>query len=336
MGDPAGIGPEIILKTCVHPEVVANCRLVVIGEPWIFEQTNQIVQSPVVIRSIQQVSEAVFDPGVLNVMELGILEEHSLAFGKICAEYGHVAFEAVRRNIELALTGAVDATVTAPIHKEAINLAGHKYPGHTEIYAHYTGTSKFAMLLAEENFRIVHVSTHVSLRQACDLVKKERVLEAIELAHQACINLGIPDPKIGVAGLNPHAGDGGLFGWEEAEEILPAIMAAQNKGLRVEGPLPPDTLFPKASGGFYDCCVAMYHDQGHIPFKVLGFSWDNQARKMNKVKGVNITLGLPIIRVSVDHGTAMEIAGQNIASGDAMKLSLEYALRFSKNRKLVA
>ena len=186
------------------------------------------------------------------------------------------------------------------------------------------------MLLVEENLRVVHVSTHVSLREACDLVKKARVLEAIDLMHDACRKLGIASPRIGVAGLNPHSSDGGLFGNEEEKEVAPAIAAAREQGFDVDGPVPPDTLFSKAIGGVYDGCVAMYHDQGHIPFKVVGFNWDREAEKMSSVRGVNITLGLPIIRTSVDHGTAMEIAGRNIASPDAMVLAIDYAVRLHR------
>ncbi len=336
MGDPAGIGPEIILKACNTPEVTAMCNPVVIGEGWVMEATNQLMGEPLNIRPIEQISDAQFEPGILNVFNLGVLDQAPLQYGDVLGAYGNVAFEAIKKNIELALAGEIDATVTAPIHKEALNIAGHQFAGHTEIYAHFTNTAKYAMLLAEEKFKIIHVSTHVSLRQACDLVKKERILETIELAHNACRQLGIENPKIGVAGLNPHASDGGLFGYEEKEEIIPAVEEAKRSGYRVEGPLPPDTLYPKAAGGYYDCCVAMYHDQGHIPFKVLGFVWDNEANKMKEVKGVNITLGLPIIRVSVDHGTAMEIAGQNRASSEAMKLSLSYATRFCHQTKKVA
>ena len=245
---------------------------------------------------------------------------------------GGASFEYVVTNIDLAMKGQVDGTVTGPINKESINLAGHHFSGHTEIYAEYTGSSRYAMLLVEEDLRVVHVSTHVSLREACDLVRKDRVLESIELMHDACVQLGIERPRIGVAGLNPHASDGGLFGSEERDEIVPAIEAARDKGMTVDGPVPSDTLFPKAIGGLYDGCVVMYHDQGHIPFKVVGFNWDRAARQMSSVRGVNITLGLPIIRTSVDHGTAMEIAGQNIASPDAMKLAIDYAVRLHRAR----
>jgi 4-hydroxythreonine-4-phosphate dehydrogenase len=244
---------------------------------------------------------------------------------------GNAAFEAVRKVIELALEKKIDATVTAPINKESIHLAGHHFSGHTEIYAHFTDTAKYAMLLADENLRVIHNSTHVSLRKACDLCKKERILEVITLLHRACQQFGIVNPKIAVAGLNPHAGENGLFGDEEILEIIPAIETANQAGMLVEGPVPPDTMFVKAVQGKYDGCVAMYHDQGHIPFKLEGFQWDNEKQTMKSVKGVNITLGLPIIRTSVDHGTAFEIAGKGIASPDAMLVAIDYAIRMTNN-----
>jgi 4-hydroxythreonine-4-phosphate dehydrogenase len=244
---------------------------------------------------------------------------------------GHAAFEAVRKVIELAMAGEVDATVTGPINKKSINEAGHHFAGHTEIYAEYTGTSKYGMLLVEDNLKVIHVSTHVSLRQACDLVKKDRVLAVIGLLKDGLIQLGEKNLKIGVAGLNPHAGDSGLFGTEDDLEILPAVLEARRLGYDVEGPVPPDTLFAKAATGHYGGVVAMYHDQGHIPFKLNGFKWNATLQRMDSVKGVNITMGLPIIRTSVDHGTAFEIAGKGIASADAMILAIEAAVQLSRN-----
>lgn len=196
-------------------------------------------------------------------------------------------------------------TVTNAFNKEAVNLAGHHYSGHTEIYADMTGTKNYTMMLAHENLRVVHVSTHVSLREACDRVKKQRVLDVIRIADKACKDLGIKEPKIGVAGLNPHSGEHGLFGREEIDEIIPAIEAAKAEGINADGPVPPDTVFSKARGGWYDIVVAMYHDQGHIPLKVVGFVYNHEKKAWMQWAGVNITLGLPIIRVSVDHGTAL-------------------------------
>jgi 4-hydroxythreonine-4-phosphate dehydrogenase len=247
---------------------------------------------------------------------------------------GKAAFEAVKKVIELAMSDEVDATVTGPINKEAMNDAGFHYTGHTEIYAEFTKTKDYTMLLVDKNLRVVHVSTHVSLRQACDNVKKDRVLAVIKLAYDTMKNFGIAEPRIGVAGLNPHAGEGGLFGWEEKDEIIPAIEEAHSMGINVEGPVPPDTLFSKAKGGQYDIVVAMYHDQGHIPLKVVGFNWNEQEKKWSSVSGVNITLGLPIIRTSVDHGTAFGKAGKGTATHESLLHAIEYAAKFAVQRKI--
>ncbi|RMF59398.1 MAG: 4-hydroxythreonine-4-phosphate dehydrogenase PdxA, partial [Calditrichaeota bacterium] len=252
--------------------------------------------------------------------------------GQISAAAGDAAFQAVKKAIELALAGKIDAIVTNPIHKEALNLAGHHFAGHTEILAHFTRSKDVAMLLVHGNLRVIHVSTHVPLRRACDLVKKARVVRVIQLLHDACRRFGVKRPRIGVAGLNPHASDGGLFGKEEAEEILPAVQEAQAAGLDVEGPMPPDTLFAKAAGGFYDGVVAMYHDQGHIPFKLQTFTFDDK-RRVKAIRGVNITLGLPIIRTSVDHGTAFDIAGKGLANPETLIEAIEYAAKMAGNRR---
>jgi len=236
--------------------------------------------------------------------------------------------------IELAMAGEIDGTVTNAFNKEAVNLAGHHYSGHTEIYADFTGTKKYTMMLAHENLRVVHVSTHVALREACDRVKKDRVLEVIRIAHQACKDLGIENPKVGVAGLNPHSGENGLFGREEIEEIIPAIGEAVKEGINAEGPVPPDTVFSKARGGWYDIVVAMYHDQGHIPLKVVGFVYNENEKKWDAVAGVNITLGLPIVRSSVDHGTAFDQAGLGIANELSLMNAIDYGVKLAKSNKV--
>jgi 4-phospho-D-threonate 3-dehydrogenase / 4-phospho-D-erythronate 3-dehydrogenase len=332
MGDPAGIGPEIIVKAFLHPEVHDRCLPIVIGDARVLLQAVKLLKAELKVLSIQQVGEALFAPQVLNVIDLKNVVMAELHPGEISAMAGNAAFEAVRKVIELAMDGQIDATVTAPINKESIHKAGHQFSGHTEIYAHFTHTDKFAMLLADENLRVIHATTHVSLRKACDLCKKDRILDVIKLLDDACKQFGIAQPHIAVAGLNPHAGENGLFGDEEILEIIPAINEANANGFTVEGPIPPDTMFVKAVQGKYDGCVAMYHDQGHIPFKLEGFQWDNEKQTMKSVKGVNITLGLPIIRTSVDHGTAFEIAGKGIASADAMLVSIDYAIRMAQNR----
>ncbi|AGA77196.1 4-hydroxythreonine-4-phosphate dehydrogenase PdxA [Echinicola vietnamensis] len=333
MGDPAGIGPEIIVKSFRDGGLHAKCKPLVVGDATTIAHMAEQLQAPLTVKPIETVQAANFDPQVIEVLDLKNVDHDLLEMGKVSAMAGAAAFQSVKRTIELALAEEVDATVTSPINKESINLAGHHYAGHTEIYAEFTGTEKFAMLLVEQNLRVIHVTTHVPLRQACDLVKKDRVLDVVRLLHHACVQFGIESPRIGVAGLNPHAGDGGLFGTEDDEEILPAVQAAKAEGFEVEGPVPPDTLFAKAVQGYYDGCVAMYHDQGHIPFKMVGFKWNNESKTMESVKGVNITLGLPIIRTSVDHGTAFEIAGQGIASEDALNLAIDYAIPMAKNRK---
>ena len=327
MGDPAGIGPEVAAKTLAKKEIYDISRPVVIGDANVMRQAVNIAKVKLNLRSISKINEAKFEFSTIDVIDLKNVDMNQLEHGKISAMAGEAAFQSVKKVIELALEKKIDATVTGPIHKEAINLAGHHFAGHTEIYAHFTNTKDYAMLLVSENLRVIHVSTHVPVRQACDLVKRERILKVIHLLQDALEKFGFETPRIGVAGLNPHASDGGLFGLEEEQEIIPAIEAAKAEGLLVEGPLPPDILFPRAKGGCYDGCVAMYHDQGHIPFKYEGFFWNCELGRMETVKGVNITLGIPIIRVSVDHGTAFEIAGQGIANPDSMVLAIEYAAK---------
>jgi len=333
MGDPAGIGPEIAAKAFHERSVYEACKPVLIGNAVIMEEAVRFTGLNLAVNIIEQISQARFEYGVIDLIDIPSGQLSAIRHGVISAAAGDLAFKAVRKAIELALNGDVDGTVTGPIQKEAINLAGHHFSGHTEIYAHFTGTEKYAMLLADEKMKVTHVSTHVSLRKACDLVTRQRVLDVIRLTCAGLKEIGIVDPLIGVAGLNPHAGDGGLFGTEEIEEIIPAIEDARKEGIHAEGPFPPDTMFALANGGSFDGCVAMYHDQGHIPFKLVGFVWDEQTKAMKSVKGVNITLGLPIVRTSVDHGTAFGIAGRGIASADALLFAVDYAVKLVNNRQ---
>ncbi|MGF7037472.1 4-hydroxythreonine-4-phosphate dehydrogenase PdxA [Mucilaginibacter lappiensis] len=332
MGDPASIGPEIAVKALLTQQLFEICNPVIIGDAAVFNDIVKRLGFNARINPIKNIQDAKFIYGEPDVFDLQNVDMSELRFGEISAMAGNASFEAVKKVIDLALAGEVDATVTGPINKKSVNEAGHHFAGHTEIYAHFTNTKKYAMLLVEEKMRVIHVSTHVSLRQACDLVKKERIIEVIELLHNGLIQLGETNLKIGIAGLNPHAGDSGLFGTEDDQEILPAVQEALKAGYDVEGPIPADTLFSKASTGYYGGIVAMYHDQGHIPFKLTGFKWNAQKQQMDSVKGVNITMGLPIIRTSVDHGTAFEIAGKGVASSDAMILAIESAVRLSKTR----
>ncbi|HLR51011.1 MAG TPA: 4-hydroxythreonine-4-phosphate dehydrogenase PdxA [Candidatus Sphingobacterium stercoripullorum] len=333
MGDPASIGPEIALKALLEDRVTSICRPVIVGDAEVFKHIATRLNLPIEIHSISKVSDAEFKAGRADVLDLKNTDLSKVTFGEVSAEAGEASFQSIKKVIDLALKGELSATVTGPINKKSINEAGHQFAGHTEIYAHYTNTQKYAMLLVEENLRVIHVSTHVSLREACDLVKKERILEVTELLHNGLKSLGVSNLKIGIAGLNPHAGDSGLFGTEDDQEILPAVEEAFKLGYDVEGPVPADTLFSKAVTGYYGGIVAMYHDQGHIPFKLTGFKWNAEKKQMDSVKGVNITMGLPIIRTSVDHGTAFEIAGKGVASPDAMVLAIESAVQLAENKK---
>jgi 4-hydroxythreonine-4-phosphate dehydrogenase len=332
MGDPAGIGPEITVKALANGDIYSRCRPVVIGDAGVMEEAARLLCSAVRINPVHSVQDAKFQRGTMDVFGLSLVDRKSLERGKVSAEAGEAAFRCVVKAIELAMSGELDATVTNAINKEAVNLAGHHFSGHTEIYAEYTGTKHYTMMLAHENLRVVHVSTHVSLREACDRVKKDRVLEVIRIADKACKGFGIAAPRVGVAGLNPHSGENGLFGREEIEEIIPAIAQAKREGIDAEGPVPPDTVFAKAKGGWYDVIVAMYHDQGHIPLKMAGFLFNESTKKWESVSGVNITLGLPIIRTSVDHGTAFDLAGKGEASEQSLLSAIEYAIMMAGNR----
>jgi 4-phospho-D-threonate 3-dehydrogenase / 4-phospho-D-erythronate 3-dehydrogenase len=332
MGDPAGIGPEVIVKALARESVRAMCRPVVVGSAAVIRRAASWVAPSFSVREVARVSDATFDANAVDVLDCVpvILDETPL--GKVSKAAGDAAFRAVVAMIELANARQVHATVTAPIHKEALHLAGHKFPGHTEIFAKYTGTTDFTMMLAHDRFRVVHVSTHVSLRQACDAVTRERVRKVIQLGYDACLKLGIERPRIAVTGLNPHASDGGLFGTEEREHIAPAIDDARRAGIDATGPWPADTLFPKAFGGAYDVVVAMYHDQGHVPLKMAGFHYDDRTKSWTGVRGINVSLGLPIVRTSVDHGTGFDQAGNGTASEESMIDAIEYAARLAEVR----
>lgn len=343
MGDPAGNGPEITVKTLAHLDVYDRCCPIVVGDVKMIEQAAHFVgRSDIKIHRCEKVSEALFTPGTIDVLHLELIPDvKTFPIGQVSVEGGNAAFQCVKKVIELALAGEVDATCTNALNKEAMNKAlefyhgeksdGHThFDGHTEIYATYTNTKKYTMMLAHHDLRVVHVSTHVSLREACDRVKKARVLEVIEIANKACKDMGIENPKIAVAGLNPHCGENGLFGTEELEEIKPAIESAKANGLNVIGPIPPDSVFSEALGGWYDIVVCMYHDQGHIPLKTVGFVYDRGKQEWQAVEGVNITLGLPIIRTSVDHGTAFSLAGKGTSNELSLVNAIDYAIRMTE------
>jgi 4-hydroxythreonine-4-phosphate dehydrogenase len=336
MGDPAGSGPEITVKALSDPSLYERCCPLVIGDAKILEQAKKFVSHPeIIIHPVSDVNDALFEYGTIDVYHLDLINDvKNFKIGEVSKEGGRAAFESVRTVIELAMEKKIDATVTNALNKEAMNLAlaeeGMHFDGHTEIYATYTNTKKYTMMLAHHDFRVVHVSTHVSLREACDRVKKDRVMEVIQLAYQACKDLGIENPKVGVCGLNPHAGENGLFGREEIDEIIPAIKQAREKGIDAIGPLPPDSAFSQMLGGWYDIIVCMYHDQGHIPTKTIGFVYDRAKQTWKAVEGVNITLGLPIIRTSVDHGTDFPHAGKGESNELSLVNAIDYALRMAR------
>ncbi len=318
MGDPGGIGPEICVKALARDDIYRICRPLIIGDAQILRNAADFCDGPGDIRACRRPAEGRYAHGGIDVLDLANLPLARLRHKTVTAEQGRASFEYVKTVIELALAGDLDGTVTGPINKEAINAAGFHYAGHTEIYAELTGTRDYAMMLADKSFRVVHVSTHVSLREACDRVKKRRVETVIDLTHDALQRLGIAAPVIAVAGLNPHCGEGGMFGHEDDREIAPAVEAAAERGLRVEGPVPADTVFSKMLGGMYDAVVVMYHDQGHIPAKLVGFRYNDRTGAWENMAGVNVTLGLPIVRTSVDHGTAFGKAGEGRANPQSM------------------
>lgn len=331
MGDAAGIGPEIIVKALERKGLHRQALLVVIGDAKAMEQAVSIARSRLKIQAISSTDQAGDDPGIIYVMDLKNINLKKLKHGRIDPMPGKAAVEYIQKAVALAMEGRVGAIVTAPIHKEAINKAGFHYAGHTELLAHLTSTKEYAMLLAHGPFRVSHVTTHTSMRNACDRIKKERILTVIRLTCEFLQKLGIENPRIGVAGLNPHSGEDGLFGDEEIKEITPAVEEAKEKGWKVEGPVPPDTVFTKMRGKQYDAVVAMYHDQGHIAVKLVGFSMKPGGKEWDKMSGVNVTMGLPIIRTSVDHGVAFGKAGEGRANPqsmvDAIKLAIKLALK---------
>jgi 4-phospho-D-threonate 3-dehydrogenase / 4-phospho-D-erythronate 3-dehydrogenase len=279
------------------------------------------------VNIVTKPSEGKYEYGTVDVLDMMNVDAATFHFNSISSMTGKASFEYVAKVIELAMAGLIDATITGPIHKEAIHKAGFHFAGHTEIYAELTNTKNYAMMLADAGFRVIHVSTHVSLSEAIRRVKKDRVLKTIQLAHDALQKIKLQNPRIAVAGLNPHAGENGLFGTEEIDEIMPAIEEAKKYGIDATGPFPPDTIFPKMRGGQYDIVVCMYHDQGHIPTKLLGFNYNHEKEKWEGLSGVNITLGLPIIRVSVDHGVAFDKGGKGEANPESMIQAIQYGAK---------
>jgi len=314
MGDAAGVGPEIIVKSLAHAEVYERCRPLVIGDAGRLRAAGRIAGVELPVRSLApgEIAQAGYRAGTLDCIDLHLIPA-DLAWGKLSPLAGDAAFQFVKTATELAMAGQVDAICTAPLNKEALHAGGHHYPGHTELLAELTGTPEVSMMLTAPNLRVIHVTTHIGLIDAIGRIEPGLVERTIGRGREVLVRAGLSRQKIGVCGINPHAGEHGLFGHgEEETKIVPAVEACRARGWDVEGPLPADTLFFRAARRDFDMVVAMYHDQGHGPVKVLGLE-----------TGVNITVGLPVIRTSVDHGTAFDIAG----TGKADERSLLEALR---------
>ena len=327
MGDPAGVGPEIIARAAAEPAVRAACRPVVIGAAATMREALALVGGAQAVHAVSRVADCRWAEGTVEVLDLGNVDMATLPRCEVSAAAGRAAYEYIERSVTLAQAGEIDAIVTAPVNKEALAAAGVQHSGHTEILAQLSNTRDFAMLLMGKELKVIHVTTHVALRRVPDLVTRERVLKTIRLAQRALEGLGQPHGRIAVAGLNPHAGEDGLFGDEEQQHIVPAIEAARAEGLSVTGPLPADTLFSRARGGEFDIVVAMYHDQGHIPVKTLGFEYDETTKRWTGLSGVNVTVGLPFLRVSVDHGTAFDRSWKGVANHESMVEALDVATR---------
>jgi 4-phospho-D-threonate 3-dehydrogenase / 4-phospho-D-erythronate 3-dehydrogenase len=312
MGDAAGVGPEVIVKALAHREVYALCRSLVVGDARRLMRAGGIVGSRLGVRAIAAPDEAGFEPGTVDCIDLALVPEDT-PFGRLSTACGEASYRFIERAVALALAGEVDAICTAPINKEALNAAGHRFPGHTEMLAHLTGTAEVSLMLMAPGMRVIHVTTHIGLVDAIERIDAGLVERTIARGRDLLRRAGTPEPRIAVCGINPHAGEGGLFGrGEEETKIAPAIAACRARGWQVDGPLPADTLFYRARKGDFDLIVAMYHDQGHGPVKAVAFD-----------TGVNVTAGLPVLRTSVDHGTAFDIAG----TGQADERSMLEALR---------
>ena len=316
IGDPNGVGPEIIVKTLARPELYAICRPLVIGHAGVMKRNTRFAGKSLHVHSVTSPEQGLYQPGTIDVLDVLDLDAEALIPGTVQKEAGRLAVESVIRATQFAMGGEIQAIVTAPLNKEAMNLAGYHYPGHTELLAELTGTKRYRLSLATDGMVVSHVTTHVSLREAIDRLSEEGILTTIDIIGQALKRMGIEHPRIAVCGINPHAGEGGLFGDEEIRIIAPAVEKARAEGWNLLGPLPPDTVFMRARRGDFDGIVGMYHDQGHIPVKAVAFD-----------RSVNVTLGLPIIRTSVDHGTAFDIAGKGIAKAENLDAAIEMAIR---------
>lgn len=325
MGDAAGVGPEIIVKALDHKNVYDICSPVVIGDAKFLKKAVETSGLNVKINAIDSIKSAKYLHGVIDCIDIDILPE-KLQLGKMSPDAGNAAFQFVKKAVELAKNKKIQAICTAPLNKEALQKGGHAFAGHTEILAHLTNTKDYSMMLSSPKLKVIHLTTHVGLVKAVEMINPDRTCKVIKLAHEVLSRAGYENPRIAVAGINPHAGENGLFGnGEEEEKLLPGIRKAQKEGINATGPYPPDTVFLRALNGEFDIVVACYHDQGHIPIKVLGME-----------DGINVTVGLNggVIRTSVDHGTAFDIAGKNVASEKSILSAINAAVELLPKNKL--
>ncbi|QXE17864.1 4-hydroxythreonine-4-phosphate dehydrogenase PdxA [Clostridium sp. 001] len=324
MGDAAGVGPEIIVKALKHSDIYDICSPVVIGDPKFLKKAIEVTKSDIGLNLIDDIKDAKFLYGQIDCFNIDIIPEN-LPIGKVSPVSGDAAFQFVKKAIELAKEKKIQAICTAPLNKEAMQKGGHKFAGHTEILAKLTDTKDYSMMLSSPKLKVIHLTTHVGLVKAVEMINPDRTYKVIKLANDVLSRAGYKKPKIAVSGINPHAGENGLFGnGEEEEKLIPGIKRAQEEGIEVSGPYPPDTVFFRAVNGDFDIVVACYHDQGHIPIKVLGMS-----------DGINVTVGLNggVIRTSVDHGTAFDIAGKNIADEKSMLAAIKSAVELVPKTK---
>lgn len=325
MGDAAGIGPEVIVRALAHDDVHDVCRPLVIGDAGRLRKAMEVVGSTLELHTVASPADAHFKRGQIECIDLGLIPD-DLPWGKVSSVAGDAAYRYIAKTVELIEAGELDAICTAPLNKEALHAGGHIFPGHTELLAHLTGTEEVSMMLVTPKMKVIHVTTHVGIIDAIARINPGLVTRTIERAHETLARAGNDNPRIAVCGINPHAGENGLFGYgEEDEKIVPAINELRQRGWDVEGPLPADTLFFRAGRGDFDCVVAMYHDQGHGPVKVMGLE-----------AGVNVTVGLPVVRTSVDHGTAFDIAGKGIADERSLIEALNQAVELASRRTVAA
>lgn len=331
MGDPAGVGPEIVAKAAMHLQdrvAAGDLALVVTGSGRCLAEACERLRLAQPFETVPPESLA-DTPPPYALVDVG-LDASGVIPGRVSATAGEIAYQAIATSVRLAMAGQADAICTAPINKEALNLAGHHYGGHTELLADLTGARNSVMMLAHGGMRVSHVCTHVALADVPKRLTEARLRQVVELTADALIRLGIEAPRIGVAALNPHAGENGLFGREDIDITAPALERLRGEGYDVTGPISGDTIFVRLRAGQFDAVVAMYHDQGHIPVKLLGFSVDPATGDWQALSGVNVTLGLPVIRTSVDHGTAFDIAGKGIASEQSLLEAIDFALQLAR------